>query len=234
MKVVVIPEPVLQPDITKEDMDLKWNLLKELPEVDELVIKHFDGYPSNEELHPVIADADAAIGVWVNGSNINEEFLSKHPNLKYVATLGHGFGEFDVPMTKEKGMVITNTIYGAQTIAEYAWALLMEVCHHVDLHSKDVKRVDWAHATNEDYETFGRVLTPQIELYGKTCGIFGLGAIGFAFAKMAQGFGMRVISYSRHKKTDPKYDFIEQVDFDTLLAESDVISIHAPLTPSTE
>ena len=54
MKVVVIPEPVLQPDITKEDMDLKWNLLKELPEVDELVIKHFDGYPSNEELHPVI------------------------------------------------------------------------------------------------------------------------------------------------------------------------------------
>ena len=194
MKVVVIPEPVLQPDITKEDMDLKWNLLKELPEVDELVIKHFDGYPSNEELHPVIADADAAIGVWVNGSNINEEFLSKHPNLKYVATLGHGFGEFDVPMTKEKGMVITNTIYGAQTIAEYAWALLMEVCHHVDLHSKDVKRVDWAHATKEDYETFGRVLTPQIELYGKTCGIFGLGAIGFAFAKMAQGFGMRVIS----------------------------------------
>lgn len=200
MKVVVIPEPVLQPDITKEDMDLKWNLLKELPEVDELVIKHFDGYPSNEELHPVIADADAAIGVWVNGSNINEEFLSKHPNLKYVATLGHGFGEFDVPMTKEKGMVITNTIYGAQTIAEYAWALLMEVCHHVDLHSKDVKRVDWAHATKEDYETFGRVLTPQIELYDKTCGIFGLGAIGFAFAKMAQGFGMRVISYSRHKR----------------------------------
>ena len=100
MKVVVIPEPVLQPDITKEDMDLKWNLLKELPEVDELVIKHFDGYPSNEELHPVIADADAAIGVWVNGSNINEEFLSKHPNLKYVATLGHGFGEFDVPMKR--------------------------------------------------------------------------------------------------------------------------------------
>ena len=49
MKVVVIPEPVLQPDITKEDMDLKWNLLKELPEVDELVIKHFDGYPSKEE-----------------------------------------------------------------------------------------------------------------------------------------------------------------------------------------
>ena len=88
--------------------------------------------------------------------------------------------------------------------------------------------------SKEDYETFGRVLTPQIELYGKTCGIFGLGAIGFAFAKMAQGFGMRVISYSRHKKTDPKYDFIEQVDFDTLLAESDVISIHAPLTPSTE
>ncbi len=131
-------------------------------------------------------------------------------------------------------MVITNTIYGAQTIAEYAWALLMEICHHVERHSENVKKIDWDHATLKDYETFGEVLTPQIELYGKTCGIFGLGAIGFAFAKMAQGFGMRVISYSRHKKTDPKYDFIEQVDFDTFLKESDVISIHAPLTPSTE
>lgn len=234
MKVVVIPEPILQPDITKEEMDQHWKVLEQLPEVDELVIQHFDGYPSNEQLHPVIADADAAIGVWVNGSNINRDFLSRHPNLKYVATLGHGFGEFDVEMTKERGMVITNTIYGAQTIAEYAWALLMEVCHHVDLHSKEVKKVDWAHATAEDYATYGQVVTPQIELYGKTCGIFGLGAIGFAFAKMAQGFGMRVISYSRHKKTDPKYDFIEQVDFDTLLQESDVISIHAPLTPSTK
>ena len=110
----------------------------------------------------------------------------------------------------------------------------MEICHHVERHSENVKKIDWDHATLKDYETFGEVLTPQIELYGKTCGIFGLGAIGFAFAKMAQGFGMRVISYSRHKKTDPKYDFIEQVDFDTFLKESDVISIHAPLTPSTE
>ena len=122
MKVVVIPEPVLQPDITKEDMDIRWKVLQDLPEVDELVIHHFDGYPSNEMLHPVIGDADAAIGIWVNGNNINEDFLSQHPNLKYVATLGHGFGEFDVDMTRKKNMVITNTIYGAQTIAEYAWA----------------------------------------------------------------------------------------------------------------
>lgn len=234
MKVVIIPEPVLQPDITKEDMDIRWKVLQDLPEVDELVIHHFDGYPSNEMLHPVIGDADAVIGIWVNGNNINTDFLSQHPNLKYVATLGHGFGEFDVDMTRKKNMVITNTIYGAQTIAEYAWALLMEICHHVERHSENVKKIDWDHATLKDYETFGEVLTPQIELYGKTCGIFGLGAIGFAFAKMAQGFGMRVISYSRHKKTDPKYDFIEQVDFHTFLKESDVISIHAPLTPSTK
>ena len=53
MKVVVIPEPVLQPDITKEDMDIRWKVLQDLPEVDELVIHHFDGYPSNEMLHPV-------------------------------------------------------------------------------------------------------------------------------------------------------------------------------------
>ena len=131
MKVVVIPEPVLQPDIT-----------------------NFDGYPSNEMLHPVIGDADAAIGIWVNGNNINEDFLSQHPNLKYVATLGHGFGEFDVDMTRKKNMVITNTIYGAQTIAEYAWALLMEICHHVERHSENVKKINWDNDTLKDYENF--------------------------------------------------------------------------------
>lgn len=233
MKVVVIQESILQPNLTAEELTSVWKTLEEIPEVTKLEIKYPEGYPSEDELHELIGDADVAIGIWVSASNMNEEFLSHHPNLKYVASLGHGWGEFDVKMTRKKGMVITNTIYGAQTIAEYAWALLMEVCHHVDLHSKNVKGVDWDNATPELLSKFGCVQTPQIELYEKTCGIFGLGSIGYAFAKMANGFGMRVISYSRHKKEGSQYDFIEQVDMDTLLKESDVISIHAPFTPST-
>lgn len=230
MKVVVIQESIMQPNLTAEEISSHWKKLEQLDEVTELVIQCPEGYPSNDELHELIGDADVAIGIWVGGENMNEEFLSHHPNLKYVASLGHGWGEFDVEMTRKKGMVITNTIYGAQTIAEYAWALLMEVCHHVALHSDEVKTTDW---TSPDAPEFGLVQTPQIELYGKTCGIIGLGSIGLAFAKMAQGFGMKVMAYSRHKKEGSQYDFVEQVDLDTLLRNSDVISIHAPFSASS-
>ncbi|MCQ2585465.1 MAG: D-2-hydroxyacid dehydrogenase [Treponema sp.] len=230
MKVTVIQEAIIQPDLTKEELSSYWIKLIEIPGV-ELEIKYPSGYPQPEELHELIGDSDVVFGIWINDKVINEEFLSHHPNLKYIATLGHGFGQFDVEMTRRLGITITNTIYGAQTIAEYAWAMLMEVCHHVSQHSVAYKKTDWTKLENQmDY---GRVQTPQIELYGKTCGIFGLGAIGYAFARMAYGFGMNVISYSRHKKEGSKYDFIRQVDFDTMLKESDVISIHAPFTTET-
>lgn len=230
MKVVVIQEAVMQPDLTPEEITQHWLKLKELPEVTELVIETPEGYPSSDELDALVGDAEIVFGIWISKRTINKEFFDRHPKLKYIATLGHGFEEFDVAMTRERGITITNTIYGAQTIAEYAWALLMEVCHHVQKHSDYVKTTDWS-VTNPD--DFGIVFTPQIELYGLTCGIIGLGSIGYAFAKMAQGFGMNVISYSRHKKEGEMYDFIEQVSLDELLSRSDVISIHAPFSASS-
>ena len=118
--------------------------------------------------------------------------MSKHPNLKYIATLGHGFGEFDVELTRKLGITITNTIYGAQTIAEHAWALLMEVCHHISYHDFYIKNTNWSDIRNA--HKYSLALTPQIELNGLTCGVIGIGAIGFAFAKMADAFGMHVIS----------------------------------------
>ena len=77
-------------------------------------------------------------------------------------------------------------------------------------------------------------VTPQIELYEKTFGIIGLGNIGYCAAKIANGYGMKVLGYSRHKKEGDKYNFIEQVDLDEVLKRSDVISIHCPLTESTK
>jgi glycerate dehydrogenase len=232
MKVVVIQEAIIQPDLTVEELEGHWQKLKEIKEVTELEIKKPAGYPTPEELDDLIGDADAVFGVWISDDLINEEFLAKHPHLKYIATLGHGFGKIDRELCHKKGVTITNTIYGAQTIAEYAFALLMETCHHVTSHSQEVKTTDWTQP--EAVAKFGYVHTPQIELFGKTCGVLGLGAIGFAFAKMAAGFGMKVISYSRHKKTGDEYNFIEQVSLDELLERSDVISIHCPHTPETE
>ncbi len=232
MKVVVIQETSLQIDNIAAEITEHWKALEQIPEVTELIIQTPDHYPWGEELHEMIGDADILFGVWISSSCINAEFLSKHPNLKYIATLGHGWEEFDVAMTREKGITITNTIYGSQTIAEYAWSLLMEVCHHTTAHAEYLKSVDWTKPNDGD-SAFIKLVTPQIELYNQTIGIVGLGSIGFALAKMAQGFGMKVISYSRNKKVGAEYDFIDQVSFDELLERSDVISLHAPFSASS-
>ena len=73
-----------------------WKALAHIPEVTELVIKTPDHYPFGDELHEIIGDADIVFGVWISSYCINADFLSKHPNLKYIATLGHGWEEFDV------------------------------------------------------------------------------------------------------------------------------------------
>ena len=206
MKIVVIQEEIIQTDITPKELTKRWKKLEQLPGIDEVVIEVPAHYPNIEQLHTYIGDADAVFGLWIGPDNMNEAFLSQHPNLKYVATLGHGWEKFDTEMTRKRGISISNTIYGSQTIAEYAFALLMDVCHHIGTHDTRIK----------------------------TIGVIGLGAIGFAFAKMAQGFGMHVLAYSRHKKTGAEYDFIEQVSLDELLARSDFISLHTPHTPATE
>lgn len=232
MNIVVIQEEIIQTDITPAELTAHWRQLEELPGVDSVRI--YDGpYPSRTQLHEILGDADVLFGVWVGPGIMNEEFLAQHPNLRYVGTLGHGWETFDVEMTRRHGVTITNTIYGAQTIAEYAFALLMETCHHVAAHDQRIREIDWSN--RENAPEFCKAVTRQIELYDKTIGIVGLGAIGFALARMAQGFGMKVIAYSRHKRTDPAYDFVEQVDtLEELLSHSDVISLHMPHTPQTE
>ncbi len=233
MHVVVIQEPVIQPDITQEELTARWETLKSFPEVESLVIDRRPAYPSYREICELSKDADALFGVWIDDSLIQKEFVSSHQKLRYIATLGHGWGSFDVPMTQKAGLTITNTVYGTQTIAEYAFALLMEVCHHVSVQDARIHSIDWTNPGNAD--EFCRAVVPQVELYGKTLGILGLGQIGTAMAHMAMGFGMHVLGYSRHPKEGAAYEGIEQTtDLDTLLKRSDVISLHVPHTKSTE
>ena len=92
----------------------------------------------------------------------------------------------------------------------------------------------WERKAKDSTAVYNKLLVPQIELYQKTMGIIGLGAIGRWTARMAQGFGMKVIANSRHVKTGPEYEGIEQVSMEELLKRSDVISIHCPHTKETE
>lgn len=225
MKIVIIQEKIIQPDITAEELTAKWKELESIPCKEHLELTITDKYPSMDQMDTLVGDADVLFGAWITKELINENFFKKHPKLKYIATLGHGYESFDYEMTKRYGVTITNTVYGSQTIAEYAFALLMDTCHHVSEHDRRVKTIDWSR--KENYPQYCKAVIPQIELYSKTMGVVGLGAIGFAFAKMAYAFGMHVISYSRSIKSGEKYSFVEQVDsLDELLSRSDFISLH--------
>ena len=219
-----------------EEMEAEWNkMLQSVPQIGKFRIIHqekkrytFEDYSSQ------IGNADAALGIWVHKGVINEKLFEAHPNLKYIATLGHGFEDFDVEMTRRRGVTITNTIYGDVTIAQYAMALLMNICHNVTVQSDYTKTGYWKEKETNPQASYNQLFVPQIELYQKTMGIIGLGAIGLWTARMAKGFGMKVIANSRHKKTGPQYDGIEQVSMEEIFERSDVISIHCPHTKETE
>ena len=232
MKIVIIREEIIQPDITVEELISKWKELEAIPGTGRVQLQIVDTYPSMEELDELVEDADALFGVWITEGLMSEAFFKKHPKLKYIATLGHGYESFDYAMTRRYGVTVTNTVYGAQTIAEHAFALLMHTCHHIEVQDQRVRKIDWSDPGNAP--EFCQAVVPLIELYGKTVGVVGLGAIGFAFAKMAAGFGMHVISYSRTVKRGEAYSFVEQVSsLGELLARADVISLHLPENGNT-
>lgn len=189
---------------------------------------------SNEDIRDLdegAKDYDAIIGAWITDDMINEKVLTNHPKLKYISTLSHGFGRIDVDAVHKHNVTVTNTIYGDVTIAQYAFALLMDICHNIGKNDEFYRHERWL-PENQGKRIFH--VTPQIELYEKTFGIIGLGNIGYCAAKIANGYGMKVLGYSRHKKEGDKYNFIEQVELDEVLKRSDVISIHCPLTESTK
>ena len=235
-KVVVFQGDPGTIDLTREEMVEEWKrVLDRIPQIGEYrIVDPEKKRMTFEDYSMKIGDADAALGIWIHGGVIKEELFQAHPKLKYIATLGHGFEEFDVAMTSRYGVTITNTVYGDVTIAQYAMALLMNICHNVTLQSDYTKMTYWERKAKDSTAVYNKLLVPQIELYQKTMGIIGLGAIGRWTARMAQGFGMKVIANSRHVKTGPEYEGIEQVSMEELLKRSDVISIHCPHTKETE
>lgn len=141
MKIVIIREEIIQPDITEEELISKWKELEAIPGAGGVQLQIVDTYPSMEELDELVEDADALFGVWITEGLMSEAFFKKHPKLKYIATLGHGYESFDYAMTRRYGVTVTNTVYGAQTIAEHAFALLMHTCHHIEVQDQRVREI---------------------------------------------------------------------------------------------
>ncbi|MEG1191986.1 MAG: D-2-hydroxyacid dehydrogenase [Clostridia bacterium] len=179
-----------------------------------------------EDVAERIGDAEA---VFTNKSLITREVLTACPRLRFVGVLATGYNVVDVAAAREKGVVVANVPgYSTEAVAQFALALLLEICCHVGLHSEQVHAGRW-----EKCADFCFWDKPLIELAGKTMGIIGFGRIGQATGMLARALGMRVMAYSRSVRPEGQA-IAEYVDgVDALYRASDVIALHCPLTSET-
>ena len=215
MKIVVLD------GYTENPGDLSWDSLRSFGE-----LRVYDRTGSEDQVIERIGDAEV---VFVNKVPITRRVLDQCPNIRFISVLATGYNVIDVKAAAEKGIPVSNVpSYGTAAVAQFAIALLLELCHHVAHHSEAVHAGRWA--SNPDWCFWDY---PLIELQGKTMGIIGFGRIGQATGRIAKAMGMEVIAYSRSVREDGKA-LAEYVDLDTLLARSDVIALHCPLFPETE
>lgn len=167
--------------------------------------------------------------VLVNKVPVTESILSACPNIKLICVQATGYNIVDTDACARHGIPVTNVpSYGTAAVAQFTMALVLEMCHRIGLHNHSVHQGDWCKA-----ETFCYWLTPQMELAGKTLGLIGFGRIGQSVAKLANAFGMKVLAYNRSQSESGRA-LAKYVDLDTLLASSDIVSLHCPQNAETE
>jgi glycerate dehydrogenase len=213
MRIVILDGKTANPG------DLSWQGLEALGDCD-----IYERTPVDE-----VADRcrDAEI-VITNKAIVSRQVIESCPSIKYIGVTATGFNIVDVEAAREKGIVVTNVpSYSTNSVAQTVFAHLLAHTHHAEGHTRSVRAGEWSNCPDFSYQ-----IHPAAEIAHGTLGIVGLGTIGRAVAKIALGFEMNVIAHN-HRPKDPP-EGVKMVDLETLLAESDVISLHCPLTPETE
>ncbi|MGC8639317.1 MAG: D-2-hydroxyacid dehydrogenase [Isosphaeraceae bacterium] len=165
-----------------------------------------------------------------NKTPIRATVIDQVPELRFITVLATGFDCVDVAAARKRGIPVSNVpVYGTANVAQYVFALLLELCHHVVLHAQAVQAGEWSRQPD-----FSLRKTRLIELDGKTMGIAGYGRIGQRAGAIARAFGMKVLAYDPASHPSLANDPVEWVDLDALFARSDVISLHCPLTEQTK
>ena len=199
--------------------DLSWDRFKTLGDL--------TVYPRSRREEVVERAHDAEI-ILTNKVSIDDELMGKLPKLRYIGVLATGYNIIDTQAARKRGIVVTNIpAYSTMSVAQMVIAHLLNITNQVALHSDAVKQGEWQR--NKD---FSFSLTPLIELDGKTLGIVGLGNIGSRVAAIANAFGMKVMAYtSKEASLLPPY--IHKGTMAEVLEQSDVVSLHCPLTDNT-
>ena len=163
--------------------------------------------------------------LFINKVELNREIINQLPNLKYIGVLATGYNIVDVSAAREKNIIVTNIpSYGTSSVAQMVFALLLELTQNVGHHSRSVFSGRWSKSKDWCYWE-----KPLVEIAGLTMGIIGLGRIGKEVTKIADAFGMRILANDVNQQ-DSLPSWITMVDQDEIFRESDVVSLHCPLT----
>ncbi len=183
-------------------------------------------YPETkaEQTAERIQDADVIV---INKTVIGKAEIDAAKHLKLIALFATGYNNVDTAYAGEKGITVCNAgSYSTFAVAQQVFGYILNHATQISAYHADVHDGAWIRS-----RLFCFFSRPTVELQGKTLGIFGFGAIGAQVATIANAFGMRVIATTRTPKTVKNVSF---VDFDTLLAESDYLTVHCPLTAQTK
>jgi glycerate dehydrogenase len=165
-----------------------------------------------------------------NKVTISADALQQLPKLKFIAVTATGYNIVDVVAARKRGISISNVpVYGTSTVAQFTWALILELCHHVGLHAQSVAAGEWTGCPDFCYWK-----TPQIELADRELGLVGYGRIARRVGAIGQAFGMRVSACGRPGAPAPETADVRWISMEQLFAECDVVSLHCPLTAETE
>ncbi|HVP41471.1 MAG TPA: glyoxylate reductase [Candidatus Krumholzibacteriaceae bacterium] len=205
-----------------------------LPERGLKIIKeHFDtevwpeyAPPPKKVIIQKVANVDALVSLL--SDKIDAEVFDAAPKLKIVSQLAVGFDNIDLKEATKRGIYVTNTPEVlTDTTADFAWALLMAIARRVVEADKYVRTGKWKVGWHPE-------MLQGRDVYGATMGIVGAGRIGYEIARRAKGFKMKILFYDVIPRPEMEKDFgAKKVDLDTLLQESDFVSLHVPLMKDT-
>lgn len=215
MKIVVLDSYCVRPG------DLDWTGLYDLADV----VEEYPRTPP-EQLIDRLRDTDFAVS---NKCRIDDAVLDACPRLRWVGLTATGTDSLDLEACHRHGVAVANVPgYSTESVAQHGFALLLELANSIAGRAASLRDGYWQTGVPDSYG-----IHPHFELAGRTFGVVGYGAIGRAAARIAKGFGMRVLAYTRHVKPEYAADGVEFVPFEQLLEDSDVVSLHCPATAET-
>lgn len=186
-------------------------------------------YYDRTSAEEVIERAKEADVVFTNKVILSERVIAALPQLKYIGVLATGYNVVDIEAAKRRGIVVTNIpAYSTESVAQTVFAHLLTISNQVAHYTQEAQAGAWSNSPDFSYTN-----TPLLEWQGKTMGIVGLGNIGRAVARIALAFGMKVIAYTSKRKEELP-EGIVPVSKEELFRQSDVLTLHCPLTPETE